>query len=199
MDLPGTVSAWLPGLAVVLSLVAIALAALSLAGQRRVRDAYRLLSRDGSGRSRQDGLALLREHIEEVRAVRGEVAQLDGETRQLRELLRSSVSRVGTVRYDAFEEMGGRLSFSAALLDEHGDGVVITSINGRSETRTYAKPLKAGRSRHNLSTEEAEAVDRAQNLSDRTESAPPGGSAPDRPRVTARPRRPRRRRFLSRV
>jgi hypothetical protein len=54
--------------------------------------------------------------------------------------------------------MGGRLSFSAALLNDHGDGIVITSINGRSETRTYAKPVKGLTSEHNLSEEEREAI-----------------------------------------
>ena len=54
--------------------------------------------------------------------------------------------------------MGGRLSFSAALLDDSGDGLVLTSINGRSETRTYAKGVKAGESDHSLSPEEQQAI-----------------------------------------
>ncbi|MFN2389151.1 MAG: DUF4446 family protein [Actinomycetota bacterium] len=71
---------------------------------------------------------------------------------------RFALQRFSIVRYDAFEEMGGRLSFSAALLDDHGDGVVITSINGRTESRTYAKPIKSLSSEHNLSEEEREAI-----------------------------------------
>jgi hypothetical protein len=54
--------------------------------------------------------------------------------------------------------MGGRMSFSAALLDDAGDGLVLTSINGRSETRTYAKGVKAGSSDHTLSPEEEQAI-----------------------------------------
>jgi hypothetical protein len=65
------------------------------------------------------------------------------------------------VRFDAFEDMGGHLSFSAALLDAHGDGVVLTSINGRRETRIYAKPVSAAQSQYNLSDEEQEAIRRA--------------------------------------
>jgi hypothetical protein len=71
------------------------------------------------------------------------------------------VQGVGVVRFDAFEDMGGHLSFSAALLDGHGDGVVLTSINGRQETRIYAKPVVGGTSQHNLSEEEQEAIRRA--------------------------------------
>jgi hypothetical protein len=72
--------------------------------------------------------------------------------------LSGAVQRLGLVRYDAYEDVGGRLSFSCALLDEHGDGVVLTSINGRVDTRVYAKPVKGGRSDHNLSGEEEEAI-----------------------------------------
>ena len=64
-------------------------------------------------------------------------------------------------RYDAFEDVGGRLSFSCALLDERGSGVVLTSINGRQETRVYAKPVTDGRSTYNLSLEEGEAIRQA--------------------------------------
>ncbi len=71
---------------------------------------------------------------------------------------RLALQRFHMVRYDAFDDMGGRLSFSAALLDDHGDGVVITSINGRTETRTYAKPVQGLTSDHNLSEEEREAI-----------------------------------------
>jgi hypothetical protein len=69
-----------------------------------------------------------------------------------------ALRHVGVVRYDAFGDMGGRLSFSAALFDDEGNGLVISSINGRSETRTYAKPLVDLRSDHTLSPEEEDAI-----------------------------------------
>ena len=72
-----------------------------------------------------------------------------------------SVQHVGMVRFDAFEDMGGHLSFAAALLDADGDGFILTSINGRQETRIYAKPIERGASRYHLSNEEQEAIRRA--------------------------------------
>jgi uncharacterized protein DUF4446 len=75
--------------------------------------------------------------------------------------LATTVRRVALLRYDAFEDVGGRLSFSCALLDDHGTGVVLTSINGRQETRVYAKPVEERRSGYNLSAEEEEAIRRA--------------------------------------
>jgi Protein of unknown function (DUF4446) len=69
-----------------------------------------------------------------------------------------AMRNVAVVRYDAFGDMGGRLSFSAAIFDAQGDGLVISSINGRSETRTYAKALLAFESEQTLSPEEQQAI-----------------------------------------
>ena len=74
---------------------------------------------------------------------------------------RLAVQHVGLVRFDAFEDMGGHLSFAAAMLDAQGDGFVLTSINGRQETRIYAKPIERGSSHYHLSDEEQEAIRRA--------------------------------------
>lgn len=100
----------------------------------------------------------LKEHTEAIGRLRVVVQQLAGEDQRLAQLMGGAVQRIGLVRYDAFEDMGGRLSFSAALLNAAGDGMVITSINGRSDTRCYAKPVAAAASAHNLSDEEAEAI-----------------------------------------
>ena len=65
---------------------------------------------------------------------------------------------LAVVRYDALREMSGQLSFSVALLNAAGDGVVLSSINGRSETRTYAKIVLGGSGTQELSPEEEQAV-----------------------------------------
>ena len=90
----------------------------------------------------------------DVLGLRREVAALRSEA--------SGVLRhLAVVRYDAFEEMGGRLSWSLALLDDGGDGVVLTSIRGRNEARTYAKSVTGWKSDQELSPEEAEAIEHA--------------------------------------
>jgi hypothetical protein len=92
--------------------------------------------------------------------------------RECRDLVQGAVGSRGTVdpralrdiaivRYDALNQMSGQLSFSLALLNATGDGVVLTSINGRAETRTYAKPVVAGQGEQELSPEEAQAVQSA--------------------------------------
>ena len=79
----------------------------------------------------------------------------------LADVLAGAMQRVAVVRYDAFEDMGGKLSYSATLLDENGDGVIFTSIYGRNENRTYAKAVRGGNASHVLSMEESESLRRA--------------------------------------
>jgi hypothetical protein len=122
---------------------------------RKLRREYAILRGGGTERDIFSALAqalrkmdVLSERVEDV--VRQQLGQAT--------VARNALQKFALVRYDAFEDMGGRLSFSAALLDDHGDGIVITSINGRTETRTYAKPVKGLASEHNLSDEEREAI-----------------------------------------
>jgi hypothetical protein len=72
-----------------------------------------------------------------------------------------AIRNVALVRYDAFGEMSGRMSFSLALLDDKGDGVTISAIAGRSDTSVYAKGITDGRGEHELSPEEQQAVSTA--------------------------------------
>jgi hypothetical protein len=101
--------------------------------------------------------AVTRQH-REAEALRTDVGNLRDDLAAARADLSDALRHVAVVRYDAFGDMGGRLSFSAALLDDAGDGLVLTSINGRTETRTYAKGVKAGESDHSLSPEELQAI-----------------------------------------
>jgi hypothetical protein len=91
-----------------------------------------------------------------------DVLGLRKEVAALRKEAGGALRHLAVVRYDAFEEMGGRLSWSLALLDDGGDGVVLTSIRGRNEARTYAKSVTSWRSDQELSPEETEAITHAQ-------------------------------------
>jgi hypothetical protein len=143
------------GAVALLALVAVVVLLVRL---RAMRHDHGRASNDGTG---EDLAGALGRHDGELAAVRRDLATIHTNTEHVRELLRSAVSQVGVVRYDAFDDMGGALSFSAALLDERGDGVVVSAINGRTETRCYAKPVAGGRSEHNLSREEEAAIETA--------------------------------------
>ncbi len=87
-----------------------------------------------------------------------DLAGLRGEVAALKAEVSDAVRHVAVVRYDAFGDMGGHLSWSMALLDDSGNGVVLTSIHGRSEARTYAKNITAWTSEQQISPEEEEAL-----------------------------------------
>ena len=91
---------------------------------------------------------------EDVHGLRQEVAALRAEAAD-------ALRHLSVVRYDAFGDMGGHLSWSLALLDDGGDGVVLTSIHGRSEARTYAKSVAGWSCEQQLSPEELEAIEHA--------------------------------------
>jgi hypothetical protein len=71
------------------------------------------------------------------------------------------LSRIAIVRFDAFPDISGKLSSSAAILDDNGNGLVITTMNGRETTRSYIKQVHRGAGVAALSPEEADAVARA--------------------------------------
>ncbi|WP_198654215.1 DUF4446 family protein [Nocardia aurea] len=91
-----------------------------------------------------------RAEIDDCRILLARAASGAGDLKAIRD--------VAVCRYDALEEMTGRLSFSVAMINALGDGIVLTSINGRSETRTYVRAVTSGRGEHPLAPEEEEAV-----------------------------------------
>lgn len=146
-----------PGVLTVLVLVALGLALLALLGLAATAPRRRQQHSSMSG----DPAAMVLMHDQLLADVRGAIAQLQEGQRRLAEAQLGFVQRTGLVRYNAFDDMGGQLSFSVALLDAYGSGVVITSINGRQDTRCYAKPVAGGTSQHNLTTEEQQAIEHA--------------------------------------
>jgi len=152
-----------------LALVLLVLVALKL---RALRAAHDVLTGGESGTTFVEAVQAQRL---ETQALRNDVAHLRDDLAVARADLSDALRHVAVVRYDAFGDMGGRLSFSAALLDDAGDGLILTSINGRSETRTYAKGVKAGASDQSLSPEELQAIGYAssQTRPDFTPYVPP--------------------------
>jgi len=143
----------------ILIVVALSLAAVAVLLDIALLVALRRRRKDSSKLPQGERLELqLATQGKQVQRLEAAVRRLAKGERQLGETLRATIQHVAVVRFDAFEDMGGRLSFSAALLDRNGDGLVITSINGRQDTRCYAKRVENGTSIHNLSEEEEQAI-----------------------------------------
>lgn len=142
-------------IAIGLSLLALVFAIAGGGGRRRTKEPDGPITLD-------DGLrAVLEAHAAQIQRLEQAVRVLNGTDKRQQIQIDGCVSKVSLLRYDAFEDVGGRLSFSCAMLDDHGTGVVLTSINGRQETRVYAKPIAEGTSSYNLSVEESEAIRQA--------------------------------------
>ena len=78
---------------------------------------------------------------------------------------RTDLSRVGFVRYDAFSDAESGLSYALALLNREGDGIVLTSIYSRTDTRTFGKPVAGFKPTVQASAEELEAIEQARSAS----------------------------------
>ena len=76
-------------------------------------------------------------------------------------LLETSFRKLGLIKYDAFNQMGGKLSFALALLNDDDNGIVLNSVHSQEGNYTYVKEIKDGRSDLELGTEEKQALDRA--------------------------------------
>ena len=100
----------------------------------------------------------------DMRELRSRLERLASDVTGLRADSAGALRRVGVVRYDAFRDMGGHMSFSVALLDARRSGLVISILNGRDGSRGYAKAVRDGKSSSPLSTEEEEALTQALDL-----------------------------------
>ena len=97
-------------------------------------------------------------HIDETKAVSEENKRLQEENQRMDALLQRAITRVGIVRFSAFEDMGSDLSYAVAILDSHNNGIVLSSIFGRDDSRSYAKPIEGGSSSYTLTKEEEQAL-----------------------------------------
>lgn len=159
MDQTDLLSLGLGALALFVAVVALVLA---LAQRRRyavLQRRFQVLWGDGAA----DVATVL---ARQSQRIDGESSRIDGVSQELTDLragLAQTLQHIAVVRYDAFGDMGGRMSFSAAIVDDSGDGMVISSIHARGESRTYAKGVVGGHSAITLSPEERHALDAARS------------------------------------
>lgn len=142
----------------VMGVVIIGLLVMAVIQARRLKQAtgaYRSLVSDSQGESLQQ---LLDSHLGKVVEVGTKLEELAALYESLEVRSRGSLQHVGLVRYNPFEDTGSDQSFVIALLDDRRDGVVLSSLHGRGQTRVFAKPVEGGESSHQLSDEEAQAI-----------------------------------------
>jgi hypothetical protein len=145
-----------------MAVVALALALLAVGGvvfllarQQRLLGQYQHLMTGTSGGNLE---RVLNEHIAHVRETESRVESVDRLAHRLEKAAHFSLQHMGVVRYNPFQETGGDQSFAVALVDGHGNGVVLSSLHARDVTRVYAKPLRKWESTYSLTDEEKQAI-----------------------------------------
>ncbi len=154
MDLTTGVVAVLIAAVVALAVTAIVLWRRLSSLDRRLAD----LTSAGDGSSLESALHAT---LDRVATLSSGVDALGSRTRALEAAQRTAIQRTGLVRYNPFDDTGGNQSFALALLDADGDGVVVSSLHARQNTRVYAKAVAGGHAEAALSDEEAEALHEA--------------------------------------
>lgn len=142
----------------VMGVVIIGLLVAVLVQSRRLAKAsgaYRSLVSDSQGGSLQQ---LLDSHLGKVVEVGTKLEEVSALYESLEARSRGSLQHVGLVRFNPFDDTGSDQSFVIALLDDRRDGIVLSSLHARGQTRIFAKPVEGGESTHQLSDEEAQAI-----------------------------------------
>lgn len=116
-----------------------------------------------SGKNARNLEKTLMERLDQVDELLASNAANEKNIQKLFHNMKFTFQKVGLVKYDAFNEMGGKLSFSLALLNETDDGFVMNAVHSREGCYTYIKEIIGGNSIIVLADEEKEALDMAKN------------------------------------
>ena len=145
------------GLATVVALLVVWVALLQRS-EARLRSRLRRVLTGGETTSLDQ---ILDQQAQRLDGLSGRLDALNKLHTELEATTQRSIQKVGVIRYNPFSDAGGDQSFAIALLDAEGNGLVVSSLHSRTETRVFAKPVRAGRSTYSLSDEEQQAVKKA--------------------------------------
>ncbi len=111
------------------------------------------------GRDLEDTIMLLEQKIVNLEKAK---ANIESELATINNKLKKSIRGLETIRYNPFPDQGGNQSFALGILNEDGDGVVISSLYSRERMSVFAKPIKNGTSEYELTGEEKEVLEKAE-------------------------------------
>ena len=124
----------------------------------RMKSRYNSFMKGKDGRTLEDSIL---ERFSELDDVTEMALKNRNSIKKINEDMLSNFQKVGILKYDAFHEMGGKLSFVLTLLDGNNSGYIINSMHSREGCYNYIKEIVKGESYIELSGEEAESLDRA--------------------------------------
>ena len=119
---------------------------------------YDYFMRGKNGSSLERKLAV---EVKELRDAAETMEDLFQQQQVIRDTQHNTFQKIGFIKYNAFENIGNDLSFALTLLDGNNNGICISSVYGRSESRIFSKPIVKGKSLVSLSQEELESLNEA--------------------------------------
>lgn len=122
-----------------------------------------------SGKKGADLEKIIRIRFKEMDQVKANAKRVTKEHKEIKKHLSSCFSKYGLVKYDAFDEMAGKLSFVIALLNDDNTGIILNAMHSREGCFTYAKEIIKGESYIPLSDEEKEALEHAKTVEEEIE------------------------------
>ena len=130
---------------------------------KRLRRRYaKFMSGRGAG-SLEEEIAHL---FKDISMLKEHDLRFRSDIKEIRHDLLTCFQKTGVVKYDAFREMGGQLSFSIALLDQQNSGFILNSVHSATGCYVYTKEIQNGESYIDLGDEEREALNRAMGISE---------------------------------
>lgn len=141
-------------------LIIIVLHIICLLKVKKIKKAY---DRFMSGKDMESMEEILWKQFDRIEVLEEADREKRRELNDLQRIVQSAYQKAGLVKYDAFREMSGKLSYALALLDQNDNGIIVTSMYSREGCFSYAKEIVMGESSINLSEEEKEALKKAIN------------------------------------
>ncbi len=142
-----------------LSIILLIITIILIVKQRKLNVKYHAFMQGTSGKDLE---SVIIKRFAEIDILKEESSSLHKELEKINENLLTTLQKIGVVKYDAFMEMGGKLSFVLALLDKNNDGFILNSVHSSREgCYTYLKEIIKGQSFLELSGEERKALDQA--------------------------------------
>lgn len=146
--------------AVVMVFVLAVLLIISLVKIRKLNKKYAAFMKGATGKDLESSVL---NRFSEMDKMKTDIEYIFGKLNIACDMLLTAYQKVSIVKYDAFKEMGGKLSFSLAMLDDKDNGFILTSVHTREGCYTYVKEIIKGESFVVLSAEERKALEEAKN------------------------------------
>lgn len=142
----------------VMSIVMLVLLIINMARLKKMRRNYRLFMNGKTAENLEDAML---DHFAKIKELEAVTEEHSRQIAKINEDMQTVYTKLGVIKYDAFNEMGGKLSFALAMLDNNNDGFVINSMHSREGCYTYVKEIIKGESFISLGDEEKQALSRA--------------------------------------